>query len=193
MKQAKKKSDLWPLFKIFFTASAFTFTGAMALIPVIKKSITETYGYMDEDKFLEYTALSQSLPGVITINLSIFVGKHVAGMRGALVAAFAAALPAFVTMLIVTAIVDIIPQEGIIVGIFKGIRAASAALIFAAAYSLGKKDMRHAFNIALALAAFGAIVILNIGVFPVIIAAGVAGILYNGVIKKDKNEKEESK
>ena len=148
------------------------------MLPLIQKDITEKYGMMSEEEFLQYAALSQTLPGVIAVNCASFCGGHLLGKTGALVAVLGAMTPAFVIMLLVTMLVEIIPRTGLIEGVFKGIRAASAALIMGSAYTLGKREFKRLFPVLTALVTFSLILFVKFDAFPVVIAAGVAGIAY---------------
>ena len=179
-----KKSSaktLWHLFIIFFKAGTFTFAGGLAMLPVIEKDVVEKYALMPKEEFLEYATLSQTLPGVIALNCAAFVGRRAAGFRGMVIAGFGATFSAFVLMLLATILLQFIPQEGAFAGAFRGIRAASAALILAAAFALGKHNIKGAFSIVVMLVAFALVLFGNVGAPLVILAAGTAGCLYQWI------------
>ena len=185
----KKKPEfktLWHLFVIFFKAGTFTFAGGLAMLPVIEKSVVEKYALMPREDFLEYATLSQTLPGVIALNCASFVGRHTAGFWGMLVAGFGATFSAFVLMLAATILLQFIPQEGAFAGAFRGIRAASAALILSAAFSLGKYNIKTAFTIVVMLAAFALVLFADISAPLVILAAGLAGCLFQWIKSRRK-------
>jgi len=176
-----KKTDpktLWALFVIFFKAGTFTFAGGLAMLPVIEKDVVEKYALMPKEDFLEYATLAQTLPGVIALNCSSFVGRRTAGVPGMLAAGFGAIFSAFVLMLAATIALQFIPQTGPVVGAFTCIRAASAALVLSAAFSLGRHNLKNGFAVIVMLAAFAAVLILDISAPIVILAAGAAGYLY---------------
>ncbi|MDR1059819.1 MAG: chromate transporter [Clostridiales bacterium] len=164
------------LFWIFLKAGTFTFAGGLAMLPLIQKDVIEKYKMLDDEAFLEYAALSQTLPGMIALNCAIFVGKSAAGLPGALAAGLGTVLPAFVLMLAATALINFIPRTDRVESAFKGVRAASAALILYSAIKLGKKDIRKAFPMAVVAVSFVLVLFLNVGAFPVIISAAAAGI-----------------
>ncbi len=166
---------LWHLFVIFFKAGTFTFAGGLAMLPVIQKDVVEKYKLMPEDEFLESATLSQTLPGVIALNCAAFVGRRAAGFWGMLVAGFGATFSAFVLMLAATILLQLVPQEGAVAGAFRGIRAASSALILSAAVSLGKYNLKTAFAIVVMLAAFALVLFAGVSAPIVILAAGAAG------------------
>lgn len=180
---------LWELFVIFFKASTFTFAGGLAMLPVIQKDIVDKYKLLSKEDFLEYATLSQTLPGVVALNCASFVGKKAAGYWGMLVAGFGAVLTAFLTMLLATILLQFIPQSGPVVGAFKCIRAASAALVLSAAFSLGRHNLKDIFCVVMMLAAFAALVFANISAPVVVLVAGVVGYAYQRVkCRRNKGE-----
>ncbi|MCL1830210.1 MAG: chromate transporter [Oscillospiraceae bacterium] len=188
--ELSRSQKLWILFKSFFMAGTFTFTGGLAMVPVIQKDLVEKHQLIDNDQFLEYVALSQSLPGVIAVNCASYIGKHVAGGMGMFVASIGATISAFFIMLAATIAIQFVPKEGPAVGAMNCIHAASGALILAAAFTLGAHNLKTAFAIILMLAAFTSVFILKISTPFVVIGAGLAGYIYQLVIKKkgDKSE-----
>lgn len=189
MKKTDRKT-LWGLFKIFFMAGTFTFAGGLAMLPVIQKDVVETYKMMDNDTFMEYATLAQSLPGVIALNCACFVGRHAAGTLGMLVASFGATISAFIIMLGATIAMQFIPGTGPFVGAMRCVRAASAALILSAAFSLGRHNITSVFAVVLMLASFTAIFFFSISTPLVVILAGFMGYFYqrhyekrNGAVK----------
>jgi len=185
----EKTGVLWPLFKIFFLAGTFTFAGGLAMLPVIEKDIVEKYKMMEKDDFVEYATLAQTLPGVIAVNCASFVGRRTAGTPGMLVASLGASFSAFVLMLVATIAVQFIPQTGPVVGAMDCIRAASSALILSAAFTLGAHNLKTAFAVIIMLAAFSAVLLLNISTPIVIVAAGVVGYIYRRFFHKKKGGK----
>jgi chromate transporter len=169
---------LWPLFIIFFKAGTFTFTGGLGMLPVIEKDIVEKYGLLSKEDFIEYATLSQTLPGVVAINCASFVGRRSAGIAGMVAASLGAAFPAFVFMIAATIAIQYIPQDGPAMGAMRGIRAASAALVLSAAFTLGANNIKSTFSVILMLAALVSVLFLNISTPLVVLAAGIIGYGY---------------
>ena len=187
--QRSTLKTLWALFVVFFKAGTFTFAGGLAMLPVIEKDIVEKYQMMSKDEFMEYATLAQSLPGVIALNCACFVGKHTVGFLGMVVAGLGATFSAFFLMLFATIAIQFIPQTGPVMGAMRCIRAASAALILSAAFSLGAHNLKSAFAVVLMLAAFVAVAFLNISTPFVVLGAGAAGYCYQRFFKNRKGGK----
>ena len=187
MKKTNSKT-LWELFKIFFMAGTFTFAGGLAMLPVIQKDVVEKYKFMPKEEFLEYATLAQTLPGVIALNCASFVGRKTAGTLGMLVAGFGATFSAFALMIVATILLQFIPQKGPVVGAFQCIRAASAALVLSAAFTLGQHNLKSAFAVVVMLIAFALVLFANVSAVIVIIAAGFSGYFYQKIKARRKGE-----
>ena len=91
------------LFLGFLQVGCFAFGGAYAAIPLIR-DVVLSYGWISEDMLADMIAISESTPGPVTVNLATYVGASQGGLLGALVATFAIVLPAFVILLLITAL-----------------------------------------------------------------------------------------
>ena len=77
-----------------------TIGGGYAMIPLIEREIVKKR-WMSKEDFMEMFALTQSLPGVFAVNISIFVGYKLHKVKGSLVCALATILPSFVIMMLI--------------------------------------------------------------------------------------------
>ena len=86
------------LFWAFLKIGAFAFGGAYGAIPLIRDTVL-SHGWMDAQMFANLTAVAESTPGPIMVNLATYVGAVEAGLPGALVATLGVVLPSFVLIL----------------------------------------------------------------------------------------------
>ena len=84
----------------FAKIGMFTIGGGYAMIPLIEREIVKKR-WMSKEDFMEMFALTQSLPGVFAVNISIFVGYKLHKVKGSLVCALATILPSFVIMMLI--------------------------------------------------------------------------------------------
>lgn len=70
----------------FAKIGMFTIGGGYAMIPLIEREIVKKR-WMSKEDFMEMFALTQSLPGVFAVNISIFVGYKLHKVKGSLVCA----------------------------------------------------------------------------------------------------------
>lgn len=83
---------------------------------------------MSKEDFMEMFALTQSLPGVFAVNISIFVGYKLHKVKGSLVCALATIL-LFVIMMLIAMFFAHFQDNQVMIRIFNGIRPAVVALI----------------------------------------------------------------
>ena len=87
----------------FLRVGLFAFGGAYAAIPLIR-DVVLSYGWLTEETLTYMIAVSESTPGPIMINLATYVGSSQGGFWGAVLATLAVALPAFVIILALMAV-----------------------------------------------------------------------------------------
>ena len=177
--------QLW----IFFKIGLLTIGGGYAMLPLIQKEVVDRQKWLEEEEILDIFAISQSIPGVISLNSAIFIGKRVAGTWGSVFSALGIILPSFIIILLVaTVLIDYNLKDNYIVGkVFTGIRAASAALILLAAIKMARKAVKNKLGIAVAVISFGIVVLFDVHAIWAVILGACAGIvqhLYSGRAKK---------
>lgn len=163
------------LFQVFFKVGTFTFGGGYAMLPLIQKEVVEKLNWVKEEEIVDVFAISQSVPGVISLNSAIFIGKKVGGAPGAIAAAAGVVLPAFLSILLILLVLMRFKNNVYIEKAFAGIRAASAALILLSAIKLGRSILNDKTGWIIAGLSFVAIILLNINAAWAIIAGGIIG------------------
>ena len=69
-------------FGIFFKIGAFTIGGGYAMVPLIENEIVTKRNWISKDDFIDLLAIAQSAPGILAVNISIFIGYKLRGIRG---------------------------------------------------------------------------------------------------------------
>ena len=64
----------------------FTIGGGYAMIPLIEREVVNR-GWLDKQDFMDLFAMTQSLPGIFAVNISIFVGYKLKKVTGSIVCA----------------------------------------------------------------------------------------------------------
>ena len=76
----------------------FTIGGGYAMIPLIEREVVNR-GWLDKQDFMDLFAMTQSLPGIFAVNISIFVGYKLKKVTGSIVCAGGTILPSFCIIL----------------------------------------------------------------------------------------------
>ncbi|MBS7352127.1 MAG: chromate transporter [Muribaculaceae bacterium] len=128
------------LFTTFFRIGAFTFGGGWAMISLLERDIVNSQRWLTKEEFLDNLAISQSLPGILAVNMAIAVGYKMRGIPGAIVATLGTILPSFLIILSIAIFLtpETIQQNHVLSSIFKGIRPAVVALILSPVFTTAK-------------------------------------------------------
>lgn len=172
----------WQLFKIFFRIGAFTIGGGYAMVPLIENEIVSKRGWIKHEDFLDLLAIAQSSPGILAVNIAIFVGYRLKGVKGSLATSLGAVLPSFLMILAIALFFQQFKENVYVEKIFKGIRPAVVALIAAPTFKLGKSAKINRYTIWIPI--ISALLIWLLGFSPIwiIIAAGLGGFVYGKFI-----------
>ncbi len=166
------------LFWIFFRVGAFTFGGGYAMVPIIQKEIVENENLIETKEFIDIIAVSQSLPGPIAVNATIFTGFKLYGILGAISGLIGTVLPSLLTIVLLAIFYDRIKDIKTIQLFFQGVRPAIVALILMSAIKLGKAINRTKFNYFMMVTAFVSIVFLGFHPIIVVILCAASGLFY---------------
>lgn len=184
----KKSKILLVIFTTFFKIGLFTFGGGYAMIPLIKREISEKHGWIGDDDILDIIALSESTPGPIAINMATFIGNRIGGFFGASLATLGVVLPSFVIIFAISSLLREFNQFEAVKFAFMGIRAGVLALLLKALISMYKSCKKSPFAYIIMALAFLVVAVVgqffDISVLYVIIGCAAAGLIYSLVLAR---------
>ncbi|MBR2438177.1 MAG: chromate transporter [Bacteroidales bacterium] len=161
------------IFTCFAKIGAFTIGGGYAMIPIIQREVVEKNKWISEEDFLDVLAISQSAPGILAVNISIFLGYRLRGTRGSIVATLGSALPSFLIILLIAMFFAGYQDNPTVVSIFKGIRPVVVSLIAVPMINMAKKAKLNIYTGMLAAATALLIVFLNVSPLYILLVTGV--------------------
>lgn len=135
----QKSASLWQLFGVFAKIGAFTIGGGYAMISLIQNEIVRR-NWLSEDDFSELITLAQTAPGLLAVNISIFTGFRLRGVKGSIVATLASILPSFLIILAIAMAFSGFQDNPIVIRVFKGIRPVVVALILVPMINMVRKS-----------------------------------------------------
>ncbi|MDO5018211.1 MAG: chromate transporter [Lagierella massiliensis] len=172
------------LFKTFFLIGAFTIGGGVAMIPIIEREVVDNKKWLNNEEFMEALMVSQGLPGVLAINMSVYIGLKIKGPKGAFFCALGAVLPSFLIVSLIAHFYNSIGHFEIAQKIFKGAIPAVAAVIAASVYSLGKKSGFGILQFLIAFFIAISVELFNVSPILLIVGFGISSIIYRKFIKR---------
>ena len=120
--------SLWKITGVFAKIGAFTIGGGYAMIPLIENEMRKR-GWIPEEELPDIIALAQAAPGVLAVNVSIFAGHKLRGVKGSVAATFGTVLPSFLAILAIAMFMNNFQDNPVVIRIFNGIRPVVVSLI----------------------------------------------------------------
>ena len=118
------------LFFAFFKVSCFAFGGAYGAIPLIREMVL-SHGWLNEENLTYMIAVSESTPGPIMVNLATYIGSNRGGFFGAVTATTAVVLPAYLIVLLITALMKNFIKNKYVQAILQGVKPCVTGIILA--------------------------------------------------------------
>ena len=171
------------LFWNFFLIGAFTIGGGYAMIPIIQDEMSRR-GWISEEELPDIVALSQSAPGVMAVNISIFAGYRLRDVKGSIAATLGSITPSFCIILAIAMVFTSFKDNPWVVKAFKGIRPAVIALIAVPMVNMAKKCCKAWWAWALAIGAL--ILVAFLDVSPIYILLCVIAAAFGYTYFKEK-------
>ena len=170
----ERKVSLWQIFGVFAKIGAFTIGGGYAMIPIIQAEM-QRRGWISEEDLPDIVALSQSAPGVMAVNISIFAGHKLRGVKGSIAATLGSILPSFVIILAIAIFFTAFKDNPWVERAFKGIRPVVIALIAVPMVRMAQKSCKTWWAWLLAVVALVLVAFLNVSPIYIILCVLVIG------------------
>jgi len=159
-----------------FLMLGITAFGGPAMIVYIRKMAVERKRWLDSAIFDNGIAICQAIPGATAMQVAAYTGLRIRGITGALAAYVGFGLPAFLLMMVLSALYVSTSELPPVKALFLALQAIVVAMLAYATVSFGKTSLKHWIHV---LIAGIAAVLFIANVYPVIVIALAAllGIL----------------
>ena len=174
MEKSIDKVPLWQIFITFAKIGAFTIGGGYAMIPVIQSEMSRK-GWISDEDLPDIVALSQSAPGVMAVNISIFAGHKLRGVKGSIVATLGSILPSFLIILAIAMFFTAFRDNPWVERAFKGIRPVVISLILVPMVNMARKSCKKWWHWLLAIGSLIAVAFLNVSPVYIILCVLIIG------------------
>jgi len=174
-------SDKWKtffdMFCSFLKIGSFTIGGGYAMLPLIEQEFVDRKGWVSKEEIVNILALSQSVPGIIAINASLFVGYRIGKIKGACIAAAGMILPSFFIILLIAVVFNQYRSVSVIQDAFSGIRAGITALILFTAIRLARSVIVYKSDLLIAVVSFLLIALFKVHPIVVLLCSALTGLI----------------
>jgi chromate transporter len=164
----------------FVKAGAFVFGSGLAIVPFLYGGVVGKFHWLTERQFVDAVAIAMITPGPIVITAG-FIGYLVAGVVGAIAAAFAVFAPPYFFVLLAAPYYRRFASNPQVKAFVKGVTAAAVGAIAGAAYILARRSLIDVTTVLIAIVTF--VVLTWTKKIPeplLIVAAGVIGMFFHG-------------
>ncbi len=179
MDTATHKASLWKIFGIFAKIGSFTIGGGYAMIPIIEKELQKR-GWIGDDEMDDVIILAQSAPGLLAVNMAIFSGYKLRGLKGSIAATLGAIIPSFLIILLIAMVFTSFKENIVVQKIFAGLRPVAISLILVPAMNMAKKGCKEWWTWLIAALTLFLVAFLKVSVIWVLLCliAGTLGFVW---------------
>ncbi len=186
------------VFLEFFKLGLISFGGGMAMVSMLEEELVEKKKWVKKDELVDMIAISESTPGPVAINMATYVGFNMAGIFGSIFATIGVVLPSFIIIFLISLFFEQFLALTFVQYAFEGIQVAIVFIIFKAGINLLKNIKKDPVSITMFIVTMLIEIIITIFAFEfssiyLILAGGIIGIIYYGLIKGRKIKTERKK
>lgn len=155
------------------------------MLHLIEYELVEKEQLLDYDTFHDGLALSQTSPGPIAVNISVFLGYRLGGYSTAFLCAIATILPAFMIISLLTGFLLEYADNSFLMKFFQGIRPAVGAMITFSLINLLRKSKKSYLSIITMIISFILLTFASVSPITIIISLIIISIISRLVKKND--------
>ena len=163
--------------RFWVTLGFVSFGGPAGQIAILHREIVERRRWLDDRSFTGALNFCMLLPGPEALQLAIFLGWKLHGVRGGLVAGLGFILPAVVLLFALSFAYVGYGSMPWVAGPLLGLKAAVVALVLQALVRISRRALDSPLHIALAALSFVALQFLGVPFPLVLLAAAMAGLV----------------
>lgn len=164
------------------------------MLTLIQGEFVDKKKWLDNDELMEMTAIAESTPGPIAINLATYLGYKKGGFFGALVSTLGVIITPFVLMFCISLFLENTLTNQAVQYAFMGVKVGVVFLLLKVSITLIKGVKKDWFGVTLLLLVTVSMVLItifsvNFSAIYFILMGALLGLLVYGIIPKKKGEK----
>ena len=194
MKEKNSLKNLLNLFLTFFKLGIFAIGGGPTMLTLLQGELVEKKGWLSNDELMEMTAIAESTPGPIAINLATYLGYKRGGFFGALLSTLGVVITPFTLMFVISLFLEKFLSFEAVKYAFMGVKVGVVFLLLKVSITLIKSLKKDWFGILLLTTVTIAMVTITIlsvkfSAIYFILLGAVLGLLVYGIIPKKRGSK----
>ena len=194
MEKKNTLKNIVNLFLTFFKLGIFSIGGGPTMLTLLQGELVEKKKWLTNDELMEMTAIAESTPGPIAINLATYLGYKKGGFFGALFSTLGVIITPFALMFCISLFLENILSIEAIKYAFMGVKVGVVFLLLKVSFTLVKSLKKDWFGILLLCSVTIAMVLItifaiNFSAIYFILLGAILGLLVYGIIPKKRSEK----
>ena len=165
------------IFRAFLLIGATSFGGGV--MAYLRSSLVEKHRWIDDPTFVQMLSMSQSLPGLNSVNMAALVGDRLRGTPGAAVAIGGICLPGGLIMFVIGMLHAQHSARPAATAVLHGVAAAAVGLVFAVTVQIGRKVLTRIDDLGFVALAVVGVELLHLPVLVVLAAVGALAIWWH--------------
>src|SRR5208282_4787261 len=175
--------SLAKLFGVFFYIGATSFGGGV--VAYLREHLVSRQKWLDEGHFLAALEISQTVPGLISTNISVIVGSRLRGAAGSIAAALGTTLPGAIVVFILGLLYTRFKSNPEVGAVLNGVGAAAVGLILAVTLQIGVREITKWQDWIILIPAFVLVGIFHISLVPALAVLAPIAIQLNRPDQKE--------
>ena len=162
--------------RFWFRLGWVSFGGPAGQIALLHRELVDRRRWLSERRYLHALNYCMLLPGPEATQLATYLGWLLHGVPGGLIAGGLFLLPSVLVLTALASVYALWGQLPLLASVFAVLKPAVLAIVLVAAWRLGRRTLRTPLQLALAIAGFVALALLDLPYPLVVIGAGLIGV-----------------
>jgi chromate transporter len=154
-----------------------SFGGVAGQLAMMQAEVVDRRRWIDQARFLHALNYCMLLPGPEAQQLATYLGWRLHGLKGAVTAGVLFVLPGALVLLLLSWVAAAHGDVPAVEAVFDGVKPVVLAIVLAALWRMGRRTLKGPPALALAVAAFLGLFLLDIPFPLIVLGAGVVGVV----------------
>ncbi|HLW71193.1 MAG TPA: chromate transporter [Candidatus Binataceae bacterium] len=173
----RSTASLAHIFWVFFYIGATSFGGGV--VAYLREHLVERQQWLDADHFLAALEIAETVPGLISTNVSVIVGSRLRGVMGSIVAVLGMTVPGAVVVFALGILYAHFRKNPDVGAVLAGVAAAAVGLILAVTIQIGYRGLRKRLDLAILIPTFILVGVYHISLIPVLVVLAPIAVQLN--------------
>jgi chromate transporter len=162
------------IFKLFLTAGAVSFGGGV--VAYQREYLVRDRKWLTDEDFLSALEISETLPGLNSINIAVIVGDNLRKIPGAIAAVLGLMIPGTAVMMTLGVLWEQSRHNPNVTAFLLGIAAAAVGLLFVVTVQMGRNQLARLPDLIVIVVTFVAVSIFRVSLLWVLLGIGAVSI-----------------